>query len=243
MKTKPFSPCAGVLVSLLPYTFSISYIWRHDFGIPLYRNITVVPDFVLNDHGVENHGHPIIEEPSARRLPSVDYIDLASRDLFPRKPYNVYPDYNVQAWCLRWHGSQQPCLGPRGVHVNSNPDDMLEAWVVDPIGKRLVSSCPEESKFIDGKALNPNPMFGSFAESELDSTHCLIGVVDLASTDLTLFEIGPYSKLPGVRMLIGDMSIGANCKPSVGKQTNLALVVVLGKIWFLHSLRLKSLCL
>lgn len=29
-----------------------------------------------------------------------------------------------------------------------------------------------ELRFIDGKALNPEPMFGSFSESGLDSTHC-----------------------------------------------------------------------
>ncbi|KAL9065100.1 MAG: hypothetical protein Q9161_008447 [Pseudevernia consocians] len=73
---------------------------------------------------------------------------------------------------------------------------MLEAWVVD------------------SDALNPEPMFGSFAESGLDSTHALIGVVDSASMDLTPFEMAIYPKLPRVRMLIGAKSIGANCKPN-----------------------------
>lgn len=52
--------------------------------------------------------------------------------------------------------------------MNSNPDDLLEAWVVDPIGERIVLSC-FRIETCKCKVLNPEPMFGSFG---LDSTHC-----------------------------------------------------------------------
>lgn len=154
MKTRAFSRCVGVLVALLLCAFSIFYVWQLDFGFSLHRHNTVISGFVPHFYGAGDNKHPVIEWPSARRRPSVDYINLAFKDLLPRRPYNVYPDRNGQRWTQRWHGSQQPCLGPRGVHVNSNSDDMLEAWVADPVD------------------LNPEPMFGSFAESGLDSTHC-----------------------------------------------------------------------
>ena len=144
MKTKAFSRCAGIFVSLLSCAFFFLYVWRHDFGSPLHRKPTGVSGFVPNDHDAGVDGRAVIEGPSGRRPPSVDYIDLTSEDLSPRRPYNVYPVYNGQSWSQRWYwwyGSRQPCLGPRGVNVNSNPDDMLEAWVVDPTGRRLVSSC------------------------------------------------------------------------------------------------------
>lgn len=140
MKTKAFSRYAGLLASLLSCAFLVCYLWRHGFAFPLHKHAALLPAFVPHDHLAGDDRHPVIEAPSSRRPPSVDYIDLASKYLVPRRLYNVYPDYNGRTWRQRWYGSQQPCLGPRGVNVNSNPDDMLQAWVVDPIGMRLVSS-------------------------------------------------------------------------------------------------------
>ena len=141
MKTMVFSRCAGILVSLLSCVFFILYFGHHDLRISMHRYPTVFPSLAPSDHDSGVDRHTLMNGPSTRRPPSVDYIDLASKDLFPRRPYNIYPNFNGHSWSQRWYGSQQPCLGPRGVHVNSNPDDMLEAWPVGPNGETLVSSC------------------------------------------------------------------------------------------------------
>ena len=141
MKTKSFSRCVTILAFLLSSTFSIFYIWHLDFGFSLHRHTTLVSSYVSNDHDAGDGRRPIVQGSSARRPPSVDYVDLSSKEPSLRRPYNVYPDYNSRAWNQRRYGSQRPCLGPRGVNVNGNPDDMLEAWLLNPAGKRLVSSC------------------------------------------------------------------------------------------------------
>ena len=138
MKTKAFSCCAGVLVSLLACAFSLFYFWQYDFRFPLHIHTTFDSGFLPNQHNAGKDTRPVVEWPVARRPPSVEYIDIATNATLSRGPYNVYPNYNGQAWSQRWHGSQQPCLGPRGVNVNGNSDDMIEAWDVDPLGTRLV---------------------------------------------------------------------------------------------------------
>ena len=130
MKTKVFSLHTGVLVSLLSCAFSFYYFFHHDFQFSR---------FLPNIYHVGKDTHPVINRP-----PSVEYIDIATNHTLSRTPYNIYPAYRSQEWSQRWHGSlqqQQPCMGPRGVNVNSNPDDMIEAWDADPIGPRLVLSC------------------------------------------------------------------------------------------------------
>lgn len=141
MKTKAFSRYVGVLVSLLSCAFSLFYFSQYDFRFPLHIHTTLVSGFIPNQHVAGKSTRPVVERPLARRPPSVEFIDIATNDTLSRGPYNTYPSYNDQAWSQRWHGSQQPCLGPRGVNVNSNPDDMLEARDVDPKGTHLVSSC------------------------------------------------------------------------------------------------------
>lgn len=117
-----------VLVSLLSCLFSLFYFSQHDFQFS---------PFLPNIHDVGKDTHPVIN-----RLPSVEYIDLATNHTLSRTPYNIYPAYGGQKWSQVWHGSQQqPCMGPRGVNVNNDPNDMMEAWEVDPIGPCLVSSC------------------------------------------------------------------------------------------------------
>ena len=122
LKKRPFSCWAGILLSLLSCTFLVFYIWQHEFASLLHMPTTVLPASVFN--------HPVTGGPSAHRPPSVEYIDLASRHLSPPQ------SYNAQTSSQKWHGSPQPCLGPRGVNVNSNPDDMLKAWVIGSNGKR-----------------------------------------------------------------------------------------------------------
>ena len=134
-KTSPFLRSAGVLISLLSCTFFVYYIWQHGFGSWLQTSTTLLPSFALNHHEAGDDWHLVIQESSPRRQPSVEYIDLASKNLSPPQPYNIYPDYKTQTSSQRWHGSSQPCLGPRGVNVNSNPDDMLQAWDVGSTGK------------------------------------------------------------------------------------------------------------
>ena len=122
LKTTPLSRYAGIPLSLLSCVFLIFYIWQHYFAYWLHIR-TTLPDPVLSDH-------------DAHRPPSIEYIDLASKDLLPPQIYNVYPDHNAPTSSQRWHGSRQPCLGPRGENVNGNPDDMLKAWAVGTAGKR-----------------------------------------------------------------------------------------------------------
>lgn len=43
----------------------------------------------------------------------------------PSNIYDPYPEYNTPAWRKKWRGEHEPCLGPRGVDVNENADDML----------------------------------------------------------------------------------------------------------------------
>lgn len=62
------------------------------------------------------------------------------------------------------------------------------------------SSCHAlESRLIDGKALNPEPMLSSFPECALDRTHCFDRRVDSAFMGLARFEIDPHSKRPAGR--------------------------------------------
>ena len=138
-KTSPSLRSAGVLISLLSCTFFVYYIWQHGFGSWLQTS-TTLPSFALKPHEAGEGWHSVIQESSARIQPSVEYIDLTSKDLSPSQPYNIYPDYKTQTSSQRWHGSPQPCLGPRGVSVNSNPD-MLKAWDVGSTGKRCILSC------------------------------------------------------------------------------------------------------
>ena len=124
MKTKAFSSHTTLLASLLSCAFLLFFVWRHDFSSSLsslHLPTTVTSASVPNHHDQEDDSQPL-------RPPSVDYIDLASNHQFPSRPYDVYPDYKARGWRQRLHGSRQPCLGPRGVNVNNNPGDMIEAW-------------------------------------------------------------------------------------------------------------------
>ena len=44
------------------------------------------------------------------------------------KIYDPYPKYNTAKWSKEWKGSHAPCMGPRGVPVNGEADDMLIAY-------------------------------------------------------------------------------------------------------------------
>ena len=49
--------------------------------------------------------------------------------------YNPYPEYNTPHWSKEWKGSHVSCMGPRGVVVNGEADDMLMAYRPAPKGK------------------------------------------------------------------------------------------------------------
>ena len=49
--------------------------------------------------------------------------------------YNPYPKYNSPEWSQKWKGVHVPCVGPRGVPVNGEPEDMLRVYHAWPKGK------------------------------------------------------------------------------------------------------------
>ena len=58
--------------------------------------------------------------------PSIPALQGSAREL-PSDFYDPYPEYNSRKWRKKWKGTHAPCLGPRGVDVNVNPDDMVKA--------------------------------------------------------------------------------------------------------------------
>lgn len=64
--------------------------------------------------------------------PSANFIDLSKLNStsLSYAHYNPYFEANSL-----WHGSRKPCVGPRGVDVSGNPDDMLVAYAVKSPGK------------------------------------------------------------------------------------------------------------
>ena len=123
MKTKAFfsSYQAALLASFLSCAFLLFFIWQHDFASSLHLPTTLTPASGLNRHDNAGDRHPV-------RPPSVEYIDLAANHQFSSRPYDIYPDYKARGRWQRLHGSRRPCVGPRGVNVNDNPGDMIEAW-------------------------------------------------------------------------------------------------------------------
>lgn len=83
--------------------------------------------------------------------------------------YNPYPEYNTRHWRNKWKGSHAPCIGPRGVEVNDNPDDMVKAH-------RLKKKGGIPRKTSVGHSLTkgpvPRPIIGSYRETGLESDFC-----------------------------------------------------------------------
>ncbi|KAI9888742.1 MAG: hypothetical protein M1814_006474 [Vezdaea aestivalis] len=69
------------------------------------------------------------------------------------KIYNPYPDYTSQEWKKEWRAEYRPCIGPRGVELDSSLDDMVMAYSGIPSGF-------------------PAPSFGSFEVVGLDNNVC-----------------------------------------------------------------------
>ena len=82
-------------------------------------------------HYNDEYWHNSALEPAAAH-PSFDFLDLSrlNEKKFSRAHYNPY---------FRSIGSKErsrkSCVGPRGVDVNANPDDMLLAYAIKPPGK------------------------------------------------------------------------------------------------------------
>ena len=51
--------------------------------------------------------------------------------------YDPYPKYNTPEWRKEWKGNHVSCMGPRGVPVNGEADDMLMAHRLPPNGKAI----------------------------------------------------------------------------------------------------------
>lgn len=99
-----------------------------------------------NDGYRHNSSHEPADPP-----PSFNFTDLSkvNRDSLSYAHYDPFVDSKSL-----WHASRKPCVGPRGVDINGNPDDMLLAYAV----KSPVSI--------------PEPVFGSYHEGGLDREHC-----------------------------------------------------------------------
>ena len=65
----------------------------------------------------------IYSNPDALSIPALQ----GSAKELPSDFYDPYPEYNSRKWMKKWKGTHAPCLGPRGVDVNVNPDDMVKA--------------------------------------------------------------------------------------------------------------------
>lgn len=110
---------------------SLLYTSRHLF---YYQNNSRRPAFVSPNNNFEHEYYLDTSRVSEQTAPSVNFIDLEKQDL-PFAPYNPYPDYDTREWKRRWRGAHKACMGPRGVNVNGNPDDMLVATSVEPTCK------------------------------------------------------------------------------------------------------------
>lgn len=76
-----------------------------------------------------------------------------------------------------WKGTHSPCMGPRGVNVNGNADDMLFAHRFVSKGPGHVAPLNEmnhdEDEFTDiASCVAPKPMLGSREETGLESDFC-----------------------------------------------------------------------
>lgn len=88
--------------------------------------------------------------------PSTNFTDLKtlSSSSLRRGVYNPYPNYNSKTWRRNWKGLHHACVGPRGLELQKNANDMLIA------------------NSIDSSLTIPEPLFGSYYESGLDSRYC-----------------------------------------------------------------------
>ena len=92
---------------------------------------SALPTFTpSSSHYNYEYKHNPAHEP-AGTPPAFDFIDLSklNRSLLSYAHYNPYLESNTL-----WHGSRKPCVGPRGVSVNGNSDDMLVAYAVKSPG-------------------------------------------------------------------------------------------------------------
>ena len=80
-------------------------------------------------HYSDEYRHNSSHDEPAAPPPSFDFIDLSKLDTasLSNAHYNPYVESNGI-----WRSSRKPCVGPRGVDVNGNPDDMLLAYAVSP---------------------------------------------------------------------------------------------------------------
>ena len=119
----------GVTIFLI-LSFLI-YTSRHLFE---YQHNSSLPPFAIPNNNLEHEYYLDKSGPSEQTAPSVNFINLEKLDL-PFAPYNPYPDYNTREWKKQWRGAHKACMGPRGVNVNGNTDDMLVATSVEPVCK------------------------------------------------------------------------------------------------------------
>lgn len=121
---KTYGGIIFLILSLL-YTFQRLLYYQHSSSRPA---------FVSPNNNLEHEYYLDTLQASEQTAPSVNFIDLEKKGL-PFAPYNPYPDYKNRGWKRRWRGAHKPCMGPRGVNVNGNPDDMLVATSVEPMCK------------------------------------------------------------------------------------------------------------
>ena len=95
------------------------------------QSTSALPAFTSStSHYNDEYRHNSSHEPTALP-PSFDFIDLGrlNRSSLSYAHYNPFFESNDF-----WYGSRKPCVGPRGVDVNGNPDDMLLAYAVKSPG-------------------------------------------------------------------------------------------------------------
>lgn len=82
-------------------------------------------------HYSDEYRHNSSHDEPAAPSPSFNFIDLNKLNTasISYAHYNPYVESNSI-----WRNSRKPCIGPRGVNVNGNPDDMLLANAVKSLG-------------------------------------------------------------------------------------------------------------
>lgn len=105
----------------------ILYVKRND-----HRTIALSTLYSVKFEATDDIFRPRSSDQPEPRPPSVTYIDLKSNDNLARAKYDPFPVSNDLTSFGTAQGEHRPCLGPRGVDVNGNADDMLAARFVGP---------------------------------------------------------------------------------------------------------------
>ena len=131
-------------------------------------------------HYHDKYRHNSSHSPAAPP-PSFDFLNLNSLNRpLPFAPYDPY----IKDESPR-RGSRKPCLGPRGVDMNDNPDDMLIAYSVNSKGLVL----PRKPHFLHrgnltDRLTDPQPAFPSLYLALFTKVDSIVNIASTETADL-----------------------------------------------------------